>query len=926
KEEDAVKKNILQLETEIAASKEPVKAVLQSVAAQKYWSWFQRYRWQLYNRTQTVNFQKDDLATWSSDDFHKKIGELYLASLSNEKLLQQTKLEPFDAIIIKGNVRHLRPTLFDLLAHRALDYFKNNERNIKKAADAFEINDEVAFAYAKEFMNHTFSTTDSFSLQFKALQLYQRLLQFHAADTKPDAFIDADLARIEYVNSNAVMENKEALYVKALEQVGNKYEFIPPATQAWYLLAQWHVTQAAQYDPEHGNTNRDEYLKAMSICDKVIIQKDSSEGKLNCQNLVQEITRRELNLQTEKVNVPGQPFRTFLTWRNFAKLNFRVVKMDAKTKDALGANTWDDEYWKKLVKLPAVKTFSQNLPDTRDYQKHSLELKVDALPAGTYALVASVDDAFSIANNQMAIQHFYVSNIAYIAKGSEYFVVNRETGKPLANAKVQVWNHTYDYNVRKYTDTKGQSGVTNDNGFVILSPFINNTDHNYKLEIITSDDRLMLEDYIYNYTWNGTGTEQRTAKLAHVFTDRSIYRPGQTVYFKGILLNYNSKTHESVILPNHPTIIALNDPNGQQVASIPVTTNEYGAYSGKFILPTNVLNGQFTILDNEANARFPISVEEYKRPKFLVEISKPTGTYKLNENITVNGTAKAYAGNVIDGAKVKYRVVRQTIMPLWYGMYRKMIWPPYGQQEMEIAHGELITGAKGEFLIQFKAIPDNKVAKKDQPTFYYKVYADVTDIAGETRSANTEVAVAYQALKLSMNMPDKLHTDSLNRIHLTSTNLNDLFEKTTVTVSIHKLKTPDRVFRKRYWSQPDTFVLSQAEYYNLFPYDEYKDENQPSKWAKEQKVAERTDTTADGKPFTIDPASADAAAGRHSPLTAGWYIIEAITKDKYGEEVKDIKYVQLYNQNIVSSVASGDVESGKTTVAPGEKALYQVNT
>lgn len=916
KEEDAVKKSILQLETEIAASKDPVKAVLQNVTAQKYWNYFQQNRWQLYNRTQTVNFQKDDLATWGTEDFHKKIGELYLASLSNEKLLQQTKLEPFDAIIIKGNVRHLRPTLFDLLAHRALEYFMNNERNIKKAADAFEIDDEIAFADAKEFLGHKFTTTDSLSLQFKALQLYQRLLQFHAADAKNDAFIDVDLARIQYVYSNAVMENKEALYVKALEYVGNKYQFIPPATQAWYLLAQWHVTQGAQYNPEHGETNRDEYLKAMSICDKVIIQKDSSEGKLNCQNLVREITRRELNLQTEKVNVPGQAFRTLLNWRNFTQLSIRVVKMDAKTRESLGNNTWDDEYWKKLVKLPAVKTFRTTLPDTRDYQKHAVEIKIDALPVGEYALVASVDDGFSIANNQLAIQQFYVSNIAYITKGSEYFVVNRETGKPLANAKVQVWNHTYDYNVRKYTDTKGQSGVTNDNGLITLSNFADRSDRNYKLEITTADDHLMLEDYIYNYSWSGTEPEEKTRRVAHLFTDRSIYRPGQTVYFKGILLNYNSKTRENAILPNVATTITLNDPNGQQVGSIPVTTNEFGAYSGKFTLPANVLNGTFSIHDNEAGSQMPVSVEEYKRPKFLVELNKPTGTYKLNENITVNGTAKAYAGNVIDDAKVKYRVVRQTIMPLWYGRFGKMIWPPYGEQEMEITHGEATTDAKGEFHIQFKAIPDNKVDKKDQPTFYYKVYADVTDVAGETRSGNTQVAVAYQALKLNLLAPDKLHTDSLNRINISSTNLNDLFEKTTVTVTIHKLKTPDRVYRKRYWPQPDQFVFTQAEYYSLFPYDEYKDENQPSKWEKAEKVAERTDTTADGKPFTI----------AHSTLAPGWYVIEAITKDKYGEEVKDIKYVQLYNQSIISSVASGDVESGKTSVTAGEKATYQVNT
>lgn len=920
KQEDAVKKNILQLETEIAGSKDPVRAVLQSVAAQKYWYWFQTHRYQLYNRTQTINFKKDDLATWSTADFHKKIGELYQASISHEKLLQQTKLEPFDPIIIKGNVRHLRPTLFDLLAHRALDYFKNSERTITKPENAFEINDAAAFAAAKIFMQHTFTTGDSLSLQFKALQLYQRLLQFHAGDAKPDALLDADIDRLQYVYNHATMENKDELYTKALEGIGNSYGLIPAATQAWYLLAQWHVGQARQYDPLKGETFRDEYRKAVSICDKVLVQKDSSEGKINCANLMTEITRNEMNLQTEKVNVPGQPFRTLISYRNFTRLHIRIVKLDTRIRESLGTNNWEDSYWKKLVALPVLRSFSQTLPDTKDHQKHAAEIKVDALPIGEYAMVASINDKFSLGDNQLAVQYFYVSNIAYINKDSEYFIVHRETGKPLANAKVQVWYRSYDHNKRRYTDSKGQSTVANENGYVKITPSRNHNEQNIKLEITTGDDHLMLDDYQYNHIYPdySNPVHNQETRIAFLFTDRSIYRPGQTVYFKGIVVNRNSKTRESSIVPGYKTTVRISDANREQIDTIEVTTNEFGAYSGKFTLPTNLMNGEFSINDGHGTGSISFSVEEYKRPKFLVEINKPTGTYRLNENITVNGVAKAYAGNTIDGAKVKYRVVRKTIMPLWFygGGYRKMIWPPYGREQVEIAHGELTTDAKGEFRIAFKAVPDNTIPKKNQPTFYYEVSADVTDVAGETRSGHTQVAVAYQALKLTLNVPEKLHTDSLNNIRLSSTNLNEVFEQSTVTLTVHKLKTPERQFRTRYWPQPDTFVLSQQEFYAAFPYDVYKDEDDPAKWAKEQKVAEKKDTTSAGKPFTID----------HSPLTPGWYVIEAVTKDKYGEEVKDVKYVQLYNQGIVSPLAAAGIQSSKTTVEPGEKAVYHVST
>ncbi|MEO6221090.1 MAG: alpha-2-macroglobulin, partial [Ginsengibacter sp.] len=178
-EENASEKSLDSLEREIASSKESAKSILQSIAAQMYWNYFQQNRYRLYQRTNTVNFNKNDIATWTTDDLHKKITYLYLSSIENKNLLQQTKLEPFGAIIIKGNVRYLRPTLYDFLAHRALDYFKSDERDITRPAYAFEIKDKVAFAPAGEFIKHKFLTKDSASLHQKALLVFQELLSFH---------------------------------------------------------------------------------------------------------------------------------------------------------------------------------------------------------------------------------------------------------------------------------------------------------------------------------------------------------------------------------------------------------------------------------------------------------------------------------------------------------------------------------------------------------------------------------------------------------------------------------------------------------------------------------------------------------------------------------------------------------------------------
>src|SRR5687768_709033 len=183
----------------------------------------QPHRYQLYNRTNTVNFEKDDLATWTFDDFHRKISDYYLASIKNDKILKQVTLSNYDAIITKGNVRFLRPTLYDLVAHKALNYFRNDERDLKKPAYAFEISQPQAFAPAAAFSNFRFYTRDSNSLKHKALLIYQDLIRFHLSAGRTDALVDVDVARIEYVYQHSTASNKDELYRQALENVIASY-------------------------------------------------------------------------------------------------------------------------------------------------------------------------------------------------------------------------------------------------------------------------------------------------------------------------------------------------------------------------------------------------------------------------------------------------------------------------------------------------------------------------------------------------------------------------------------------------------------------------------------------------------------------------------------------------------------------------------
>src|ERR1035437_4669761 len=838
-QEDANVKSIALVEKEIQSSKQPARSILNSILAEMYWNFLQQNRYKLYNRTKTIDFKKDDILTWGIDDLHKKIGELYLTSIKEEKLLQQTKLEPLDAIIIKGNVRYLRPTLYDLLAHRALDYFKNDERDISRPVYAFEIKDEKALAPATVFSAHKFINKDSSSLHYYALLIYQNLLNFHAADAKPEALIDADIERLNFVKQYGVMNNKDELYIRALENIVAAYPNNPETAQANFLLTQEIYNTALTEDNKAEKKYTIKYTK--ELLENIFRKFPESEGGINAKNLLKQILHKELNLTSEKVNVPGEPFRTLVTYKNIASVNFRIIELTPEFKKLIETNSDNDQLWNKFISQKSIRSWKQTLPLPDDYKTHSTEIKIDALPVGEYALLASASEDFNLNKTPLSAQYFHVSNISYINNGLEYFVLDRTTGKPLSGAKVQVWNQRYDYNTRKNIFEKLKLLTADKNGYIKIAETKKNEQRNIRLEINYQKDRLFLADYQYIYIYTNEDAEdyknqkeydEDKAKI-FLFTDRSIYRPGQLVYFKGIGVTQDYKTKKNKLLESKDSIkIFLNDANSQKVDSVKLILNDFGSFNGKFRLPENQLNGALNIeVAGFQYSTIDFSVEEYKRPKFYTEFEKVKGTYRVNDKIKITGFAKAYAGNNIDGANVKYRVTRITRF-----LYSWMFWGrgfPQSQP-MEITNGEIKINADGKFTIEFEAIPDPSIDKNNEPVFDYKIEADVTDINGETRSANTTVPVGYKAWNLQINLPstDAIPVDSLKHIFVSTKNLSGEFEASRVDVKIHKLQTPQGLIRNRYWSVPDQFVMSKDEFIKYFPNDEYKDESKKETWQK----------------------------------------------------------------------------------------------
>ncbi|HLO82696.1 MAG TPA: alpha-2-macroglobulin family protein [Chitinophagaceae bacterium] len=863
---------IKKLEDELKLSKAPVRQILHSILAGRYYNYFQENRWRLYNRTAIPSQTGGNIDTWGIEELHQKIAFHYKNSLSEKTLLQKTALSSYEPLINKGNARNLRPTLFDMLAHQALDYFRNDERDLKKPAYHFTIDDAKAFATSGIFINTDFATSDTSSLYHEALLIYQQLLAFHLNDRDPTALIDADLERLDFMYAASVLENKDKLYNDALQTIQKKYPTHPYGALAAVIRLENLHTAAMNYRPGIS----DPALRYALVDIRKELEQASgkfpgTEADARTKNLLTIILDQSIGAKTELVNVPGKPFLSLVNFRNLNTFYYRIIRVDDQEKIRVGTY---ETYWNKLVNIKPEKQVKQALPLAEDHREHSVEIKIDALPLGEYALLCSANENFSLTNNHLTIQFFHVSQISYINKGENYFILNRETGEPIQGAEVRVMEQKYDNIQSRVVYKQLTTSKSNNDGYLKLT-FPNNINR-YALDVNWKQDRLFTRRTDYYVVYNPDESRQKDEIFTSIFTDRSIYRPGQTVYFKGIRISRNRKENRSSVVAGQKTIVSLYDANGQKKDSLSLITNEYGSYNGQFHIPENLLTGIFSLRDDSGNAYAQFSVEEYKRPTFEIVFDPMTGSYRLNDTLPVTGTVAGYAGNTLNDAAVKYRVVRRTNFP-W--PWRFNIWPP-DNEEMEIANGTTTTDEKGKFRIPFKAIPDLKVNSKLEPRFRYEVIVDATDNSGETRSGSKSLNIGYKAVILGIEMKEEYMQDSLKQILVSAKNFESVSQKMKITVKITELDAPSRLLKNRVWDLPDTTLMSKTEFTGYFPNDPYLNETDPTAWSRKKEVLSITDSTGT---ISLNNAS----------LAPGYYLVEVLGKDKFGEEVKDMKYVKI---------------------------------
>lgn len=912
-EEEVTQNTVASLRKEIETTRHPVvKSLLESMLAEIYWGYYRANQWDFYQRTVTSGYEEQDFSLWDLNRLSFEVIKLYRSSMANEQALQKVSLKDFDNILLKADGSKLyRPTMYDFLAFRALSFFSSEISGLTRPADQFTLSDPRYLGTNATFLALDIQTTDTFSTSYHALRTYQALTRFHLEDNDPRALIETTIGRINFVKKHSQgFRDIDKIYTEHLKALSQQFQTSSLYPWIRYQLANHYYNLGVKAD---GDSLLMGYLReAHSICVEAIETGGTREGVADCKQLISQIERPWLMVKVPEVSSPSAPVLFLTSFKNHPEVFYRILRVSPEQMD-ITDNMTDVERAGWLARQKPLHSWSTPTLDPGDFRGHSFEYATPELGNGYYLLAASGNPDFSSKNNEIALAEFQVSNIASIQRTEPdgtgvILVTNRESGVPLEGIKVIARIREYDYQKRKWTEILFGEFLSDPDGQVRINPKAQSkTSEGLTLEFIGSDgDTLYSNNRLYLY--RNTPEKVVTTFQTHLFLDRMIYRPGQTMFFKGIVIR--QKGSEKGVAQGFISTLRLLDVNGKEVSNMKLTANEFGSFQGSFVLPATGLTGMMTLASETGSESF--SVEEYKRPKFTVKINPFKEACKPGDEVSITGAAEAYAGFSLTGAKVTWRVTRQKGNSSLNYRY-----PYFSGAETAISNGETTIADDGLFTIRFLALPDGSVPPADNLVYYFTVQADVTDLNGETHSTSSLVLVGYKALQVGCSLPAEVDKNSKLTFPVSVKNLNGQEQKSAGTWQLKRIPDPKTLYRSRLWDKPDLFVMEQEPFQKMFPYDQYKDE---------VPTLQPLVIVASGAFQSGDGATLDLSLLKG--LVPGNYILELETRDPFGGMVKNGHRFLLFSADAekIPSPAHLWVKCLNASAEPGEKVTLLVGS
>ncbi len=817
-DDDAQVKIITSIQKEIAIAAIPTSAIMESLYAEMLQSVLNSNRYKISQRTPISGPAPQDFLQWGSKNFEDEIIAACRRSLSNWELLYKTPLTQYKEIVdFNPSLISVPRPLLDLLAERYINILHNQSETYWSVDNAAQLFGDAA-AFSRYDVNKHKDET--------CLKLCQDIEKYYSEKKDTLNLQRAVLRRLNYVDKVYYydkMQYQLATYLKLAEEWKSSPFADRAKIKAAGLLASDTNKKA---DPEA-------YNKALALYDEIIASQKAGDLASMARIFKKNILVQSVAIVTEADVVADKPFLAGIKFRNIDSIQFKIYRIPpAKAANAQQLN--------QLQHQKPFMVIRHKLPKITNHFQYSTEAILPALPSGHYAiLVMPISQDTSI--SPISASYIQSSKIAFTHKAAKndyiIHVANRETGEPVKGAIAEL---------------SGQKFKSDKNGVIKLP-------HGKELRnaiIIFGKDTLACQIY-----GRYTGIESENVRVtSQLYIDRPIYRPGQKVYFKGI-----------VSIDKHGTIstladtyikVYLEDPNDDEVFALRLKTNEFGSVAGEFELPRN-LTGSYTLYIDEDDhddkkkdspiydtigLRFEesgteVHVEEYKRPTFEVVFDEVKDDIIVGKKSVITGHAKSFSGAPVQNARVKYSIKN-----------RNSSWRDGDEPKDSILTGEIFTDDEGKFSIAAILIADDDEKPEDLPYYSYFVNVEVTDIMGETHIEEMQVNAGYHTMVLIPNTPYIAYTDKgVVKIGVKAQSLNGFEKPAVVNVKIYKL-VPEKVYlKKRLWDIPEIQSIPEDEFREHFPWLAYKPEPAADD-APQELVFERTVNTADTKELTLDNA------------------------------------------------------------------------
>lgn len=667
-------------------------AVLHSMLAEMYQNYYQRNQWTINQRTQLSGYIPEDIRVWTSNLFTNKIKEEIDLSLRPTALLQNTPVSKFkDILEIGKDSQTLRPTLYEFLAFRALD--------IQPTVQIYK--DLIAFQNKEPNMKSVLLTELDY-------------LRFLYGDKRDKESFVAYMNALDELYRNLASQNYAAeILIAKLDLVsGSMFR---------YVSTQWDSIKAEE----------------VKLCEEGIKRYSGYPRTAILKNRLAQLEQPTLSASTNNTVYPGQQLGIKLEYKNVQKVIVQIYRSSKTPLQAAAHTSAKKSRSSTLGQLVNEKTFSLLLPNSYSQQDTTLHISMDQ--PGLYECVVTVPGQQLKTINTVSVTRLAAIYRNLSGNKQEVMVTDYLSGKPVDGAIV-----TYYGGQRRSLQELG-TVKTDREGLATLPA------NSQVLAFQASrpgDTNAMLTNI---YPMGSGHKPEKNPVEVSIFTDRGLYRPGQTIFFKG--LAYVKDSNDPHAVAGQPFTVTLYDANGKEIAQKKVTTNDFGSFNGEFSLPKQTLSGVFRLSTGQMSVY--IHVEEYKRPTFQAYFLPIKGDIAFGDSVTIQGKAATFSGVSLPSGDVTWRITRSPFL-LW--RYFRPSAPT------QVAEGSTTLSGDGTFSVSFRPQKEEDTNPYASAYQTYEVSATVTDSKGETQEANYTFSVGESSIVLFTNLPPQIEKDSVKAV------------------------------------------------------------------------------------------------------------------------------------------------------------------